>query len=87
MTDSIIPRPVQKDNNFLGDPSDAMRDFSEQALHKVMQAEFDQQVGAGRYARRDGRLDQRNGARHRGFDTRMGSLDLAVGNGGFKLNL
>jgi transposase-like protein len=78
MTDSIIPRPAQNDNNLLGDPSDAMRDFFEQALRKVMQMEFDQHVGAGRYARSDERLDQRNGTRHRTFDTRMGSIDLAI---------
>ena len=78
MTDSIIPRPAQNDNSLLGDPSDAMRDFFEQALRKVMQMEFDQHVGAGRYARSDERLDQRNGTRHRTFDTRMGSIDLAI---------
>lgn len=77
MTDSIIPRPTQNDSSLLGDPSDTMRDFFEQALHKVMQLEFDQQVGAARYARSDGRLDQRNGTRNRVVDTRMVSLDLA----------
>ena len=43
-----------------------------------MQLEFDQHVGAGRYARSDGRLDQRNGTRQRVFDTRMGSIDLPI---------
>ena len=78
MTDSIIPRPAQNDNSLLGDPSDAMRGIFEHTLREIMQLEFDQYVGASRYARSDGRLDQRNGTRHRVFDTRMGSLDLPI---------
>jgi putative transposase len=78
MTDSIIPRPTQNDNSLLGDPSDAMREIFENTLREIMQLEFDQHVGAGRYARSDGRLDQRNGTRHRVFDTRMGSIDLPI---------
>jgi len=78
MTDSIIPRPAQNDNSLLGDPSDAMREIFEHTLREIMQLEFDQHVGAGRYARSDGRLDQRNGTRQRVFDTRMGSIDLPI---------
>jgi transposase-like protein len=78
MTDSIIPRPAQNDNSLLGDQSDAMRRIFEHTLREIMQLEFDQHVGSGRYARSDGRLDQRNGTRHRVFDTRMGSLDLPI---------
>ena len=63
MTDTIIPRPGQDDNGFLGGPSDAMREIFEHTLQEIMQLEFDQHVGAGRYARNGERLDRRNGTR------------------------
>lgn len=55
-----------------------MRDIFEHTLREIMRAEFDQRVGASRYARSDERLDHRNGTRQRVFDTRMGSIDLAI---------
>jgi transposase-like protein len=55
MTDSIIPRPAQNDNSLLGDSSDAMRDIFERTLREIMQLEFVQHVGAGRYARSKGK--------------------------------
>jgi putative transposase len=78
MTDTIIPRTADNDNSLLGDPSDAMRAIFEHTLHEIMQLEFDQHIGAGRYARSDERLDRRNGTRQRVFDTRMGSIDLPI---------
>jgi putative transposase len=78
MTDTIIPRTADNDNSLLGDPSDAMRAIFEHTLREIMQLEFDQHVGAGRYARGDERLDRRNGTRQRVFDTRMGSIDLSI---------
>jgi putative transposase len=78
MTKAIVPRTATFDNDFLGDPSDALRSLFHQALRGAMELEFDQQVGAPRYERSDGRLDQRNGARTRRFDTRMGTIDLEV---------
>jgi putative transposase len=78
MTDSIIPRTADNDNSLLGDPSDAMRAIFEHTLREIMQLEFDQHVGASRYARSDERLDRRNGTRQRVFDTRMGSIDLPI---------
>jgi putative transposase len=78
MTKAIVPRTTTFDNDFLGDPSDALRSLFHQALRGAMELEFDQQVGAPRYERSEGRLDQRNGARTRRFDTRMGTIDLEV---------
>jgi putative transposase len=79
MTNPIIPRSADLGNtSFLGDPSDALRSLLSQALHSVMEAELSDRVGAGHYERSDGRQDFRNGTRPRRFDTRMGSLDLAV---------
>lgn len=78
MTKAILPRATTFDNDFLGDPSDALTHLFRQALRGAMEMEFDQQVGASRYERSEERLDQRNGTRSRRFDTRMGSIDLEV---------
>lgn len=78
MTKAIVPRAATFDNDFLGDPSDALRGLFQQALRGAMELEFEQQVGASRYERSEGRLDQRNGTRTRRFDTRMGTIDLEV---------
>jgi putative transposase len=78
MTKAILPRTTTLDNDFLGDPSDALRHLSRQALRGAMDMEFEQQVGAPRYERGEERLDQRNGTRSRRFDTRMGTIELEV---------
>jgi putative transposase len=78
MTKAIVPRAATFDNDFLGDPSDALRGLFQQALRGAMDLEFDQRVGAARYERGEERLDQRNGTRSRRFDTRMGTVELEV---------
>lgn len=47
-------------------------------LTEFMEMQIAQMVGVGRHERSEQRLDQRNGYRERRFDTRVGSLDLAV---------
>ena len=47
-------------------------------LEKVMAADFEGFVGAGRYVRRDGRRGYRNGYRHRRLVTTVGTIELAV---------
>ena len=78
MTKAILPRTTSLDNDFLGDPSDALKHLFRQALRGVMEMEFEQQVGAPRYERGEERLNQRNGTRSRRFDTRMGTIELEV---------
>lgn len=78
MTKAILPRTTTLDNDFLGDPSDALRHLFRQALRGAMDMEFEQQVGAPRYERGEERLDQRNGTRSRRFDTRMGTIELDI---------
>jgi transposase-like protein len=78
MTKAILPRTTTLDNDFLGDPNDALRNLFRQALRGAMDMEFEQQVGAPRYERGEERLDQRNGTRSRRFDTRMGTMELEV---------
>lgn len=47
-------------------------------LTEFMEMQIAKMVGAGRHERSDQRQDQRNGYRERQFDTRVGTLDLAV---------
>jgi len=47
-------------------------------LNQVMAVEIGQLVGAEPHERADGRTNQRNGYRERRFDTRVGTVDLAI---------
>jgi putative transposase len=79
MTKMILPRTADVGNtSLLGDPSDVLRDLFGQVLHSAMEAELEQRAGAAHYERSDDRVDYRNGTRSRRFDTRMGSIDLAI---------
>jgi putative transposase len=47
-------------------------------LQELMDAEVSAQIGAGRYERTNERTTQRNGYRSRPWDTRLGTLELAI---------
>src|SRR5436190_16000905 len=47
-------------------------------LQELMDAEVSAQIGAGRYERSSKRTTQRNGYRTRPWDTRLGTLELAI---------
>jgi putative transposase len=47
-------------------------------VQELMEAEVSAQIGAERYARSDERETHRNGYRERPWDTRVGTLDLAI---------
>ncbi len=47
-------------------------------IHELMEAEVSAQIGANRYERSDERTTQRNGYRTRPWDTRLGTLELAI---------
>lgn len=47
-------------------------------LQELMDAEVSSQIGAGRYERSGERTTQRNGYRSRPWDTRLGTLELAI---------
>jgi transposase-like protein len=47
-------------------------------LQELMDAELSAQIGAGRYERTNERTTQRNGYRTRPWDTRLGTLELAI---------
>lgn len=55
-----------------------LRRLLEGALQKLMEAEVTQQIGAPRYGRSPDRKTHRNGYRDRGFDCRVGALELRI---------
>jgi putative transposase len=54
---------------------DVLRELLATFAHTLMGAEADAVCGAGYGERSSGRTNQRNGYRHRQFDTRAGTLD------------
>jgi putative transposase len=57
---------------------DVLRELLAAFIHTLMGAEADALCGAGYGERSNERINSRNGYRHRQFDTRAGSLDLAI---------
>lgn len=57
---------------------DFLREAVRQFVHELIEEEVTAVVGAGRYERSEERTTQRNGVRHRQWDTRVGTLDLAI---------
>ncbi len=55
-----------------------MRSLLATFLNTLMSAEVDAVCGAGYGERSPQRINTRNGHRYRGFDTRAGTLDVAV---------
>jgi putative transposase len=63
----------------LGDEhADVLRDSVRMILGELMEAEVSKLAGAERYEHTPERVAQRNGYRERGWDTRVGSLELAI---------
>ena len=61
-----------------GQEFDFLREGLSLFLHELMQQEVSAAIGAERYERTEERSNQRNGTRHRPFDTRLGTIDLAI---------
>jgi len=57
---------------------DVLRELLSMFIHTLMGAEADALCGAGYGERSGDRTNQRNGYRHREFDTRAGTLDVAI---------
>src|SRR6202051_3708926 len=57
---------------------DVLREMLSTFIHTLMGAEADALCGAGYGQRSTERTNHRNGYRHRQFDTRTGSLELAI---------
>lgn len=58
--------------------SEALTELLSKALHLVMEAEVSERCGAGYGVRTADRVNSRNGTRGRLFETRLGSVDLAI---------
>jgi transposase-like protein len=58
--------------------ADFLKEVVRWTVQELMDAEVGAQIGAERYERSGERTTQRNGYRHRDWDTRVGTLDLAI---------
>ncbi|MCL5946562.1 MAG: IS256 family transposase [Chloroflexi bacterium] len=61
-----------------GAESDFLREAVRRFVHDLMDEEVSALIGAERYERSEERTTQRNGTRHRPWDTRVGTIDLAI---------
>ena len=57
---------------------DFLREAVRCFVHELMGEEVNAQIGAERYERSEERTTYRNGARQRAWDTRVGTLELAI---------
>ena len=78
MTTKIVPQDQAESNRFVGDGGDGMRALFASAINDFMEQEVVARLGAERYERTGEQRNHRNGTRPRTFDTRMGTLELAV---------
>lgn len=67
----VLRKGEEPDGDFL---REAVRVF----VHELMNAEVQAQIGAGPYERSVERTSQRNGYRNRTWDTRVGTIELAI---------
>jgi putative transposase len=70
-----IPAPLRKG---LEAEDDFLRELVRETVQALMEAEATALIGAGRYERSEERITQRNGYRSRPWDTRVGSIELAI---------
>ena len=61
-----------------GEHADVVREAVRMVVAELMEMEIAELTGAGLYERSPERANQRNGYRRRGWDTRVGSLELAI---------
>jgi len=66
------------DKHELDAPDDLLREMLELLINGLMQVEVSTLIGPGRYERTESRTNWRNGTRSRQWDTRVGSLELAI---------
>ena len=57
---------------------DVLREMVRVVAQELMEAELEEQIGAGRYERTVERTNQRNGYRDREWDTRVGTVALKI---------
>ncbi len=59
-------------------PDDFLNEMLQLLVNGLMEAEVTELIGAGRYERNEARRDHRNGKRRRRWDTRVGTIELAI---------
>src|SRR5829696_8009563 len=62
----------------VGDGVDLVRELARWALQELIEAEAAAAIGAGRYERSDGRVNERNGHRPRVLSTKAGDLHVGI---------
>ncbi|WP_433679197.1 IS256 family transposase [Nocardia sp. CA-119907] len=79
MTDiqRIDPNSLLSDQLATASP-DLLRGLLSSFIQTLMSAEADTACGADYGERSEGRVNSRNGYRHRDFDTRVGTIDIAI---------
>jgi len=65
-------------SNLLSGDKQGLGELVESVLNQVLEAQAEEQLGAGRYERREGRTGYRNGYRPRQLYSRVGPLTLRV---------
>ncbi|WP_174553036.1 transposase, partial [Nocardia amamiensis] len=73
----IDPSKLLSDQLAVASP-DLLRNMMSAFIQALMSAEADTVCGAGYGERSDERVNSRNGYRHRDFDTRVGTIDVAI---------
>jgi putative transposase len=69
---------IETVNKGLEPEADFLKEVVRWTVQELMDAEVSAQIGAERYERTGERTAQRNGYRRREWDTRVGTLDLAI---------
>ena len=85
-TSSIDPARFLHDQLATASP-DVLRSLVTTFIDALMSAEADAICGAEYGTISPERVNTRNGYRHRGFDTRAGTLDVAIGEAALRLVL
>ncbi|MGY1960766.1 IS256 family transposase [Nocardia gipuzkoensis] len=74
--------PIDPDKSFAeqlaATSPDLLREMLSTVVHSLMSAEADAMCGADYGERSQQRVNSRNGYRHRDFDTRVGTIDVAI---------
>jgi transposase-like protein len=78
MTDLSIDLVQYLDKLSMESDADLLRDSLKMVVQLLMEADVSHQIGAKKYERTPERVTQRNGYRDRGWETRVGEVELEI---------
>lgn len=78
MTDLSIDLVEYLDKLSMESDADLLRDSLKMVVQLLMEADVSHQIGAKKYERTPERVTQRNGYRDRGWETRVGEVELEI---------